>query len=73
MRARLDLQGETVNRLNFSITAVLVASVSQEPVNFDAVLTPSTLQYSISKAGKTAGKPAGKTARATPLAQFGGQ
>lgn len=52
VRARLDLQGESVNRLNFSITAVLVASVSQEPVNFDAVLTPSTLQYSISKSGK---------------------
>jgi type VI secretion system protein ImpF len=54
VRARLDAQGEFVNRLNFSITAVLVASVSQEPVNFDAVLTPSTLQYSISKAGKAA-------------------
>ncbi len=52
VRAKLDLQGDSVNRLNFSITAVLVASVSQEPVNFDAVLTPSTLQYSISKAGK---------------------
>ncbi|MFC0252268.1 type VI secretion system baseplate subunit TssE [Massilia consociata] len=52
IRARLDLRDDSVNRLNFSITAVLVASVSQEPVNFDAVLTPSTLQYSISKAGK---------------------
>jgi type VI secretion system protein ImpF len=29
-----------VNRLNFSITALLVASSSQEPVNFDAVLQP---------------------------------
>jgi type VI secretion system protein ImpF len=54
VRANLDLQGESVNRLNFSITAVLVASVSQEPVNFDAVITPSTLQYSISKAGNAA-------------------
>jgi len=52
VRASLDLQGDSVNRLNFSITAVIVASTSQEPVNFDAVLTPSTLQYSISKAGK---------------------
>ena len=60
--AKLDLQGDSVNRLNFSITAVLVASVSQEPVNFDAVLTPSTLQYSISKAGKAPGK----AARAAP-------
>jgi type VI secretion system protein ImpF len=38
-----------VNRLNFSITALLVASSSQEPVNFDAVLQRSTLQYSINK------------------------
>lgn len=64
VRASLDLRGDSVNRLNFSITAVLVASVSQEPVNFDAVLTPSTLQYSISKAGKGA--------RAA-LAHLGGQ
>ena len=61
MRASLDMRGDSVNRLNFSITAVLVASTSQEPVNFDAVLTPSTLQYSISKAGKT-GRPAGAAA-----------
>ena len=57
VRALLEMRDDSVNRLNFSITAVLVASVSQEPVNFDAVLTPSTLQYSISKAGK-ATKPA---------------
>ena len=63
VRASLEVQGDSVNRLNFSITAVLVASVSQEPVNFDAVLTPSTLQYSISKAGKAAGK----AARVAPL------
>jgi len=31
-----------------------VASASQEPVNFDAVLQPSTLQYSISKTGRAA-------------------
>jgi len=61
VRASLDLRGDFVNRLNFSITAVLVASASQEPVNFDAVLTPSTLQYSISKAGK-AGRSTGAAA-----------
>ncbi len=61
VRASLDLQGDSVNRLNFSITAVIVASTSQEPVNFDAVLTPSTLQYSISKAGKP-GRAAGAAA-----------
>jgi len=53
--ANLELGGDSVNRLNFSITAVLVASVSQEPVNFDAVLTPSTLQYSISKGARRPG------------------
>ena len=55
VKARLDVAAAgttTVNRLDFSITAVLVASVSQEPVNFDAVLQPSTLQYSIRKAGR---------------------
>jgi len=65
VRASLDLRGDSVNRLNFSISAVLVASVSQEPVNFDAVLTPSTLQYSISKASKAA--------RAASPAHTGGQ
>ena len=63
VRALLEMRDDSVNRLNFSITAVLVASVSQEPVNFDAVLTPSTLQYSISKAGKVA--------RPAPVAQIG--
>ena len=51
-KASLDLRDEMVNRLNFSITALLVASTSQEPVNFDAVLQPSSLHYSISKAGR---------------------
>ena len=43
----------------YSLSAALLperdrgsVTVSQEPVNFDAVLTPSTLQYSISKASK---------------------
>jgi type VI secretion system protein ImpF len=57
VRASLDVREGTVNRLNFSITALLVVSSSQEPVNFDAVLQPSTLHYSISKAGRAA--PAG--------------
>jgi type VI secretion system protein ImpF len=54
VRALLEMRDDSVNRLSFSITGMLVASVSQEPVNFDAVLTPSTLQYSISKASKAA-------------------
>jgi type VI secretion system protein ImpF len=50
----LDVREGTINRLSFSITGLLVASASEEPVNFDAVLQPSTLQYSISKTGRAA-------------------
>jgi type VI secretion system protein ImpF len=57
VKASLEMRQGAVNRLDFSITAVLVASASQESVNFDAVLQPSTLSYSISKAGRAA--PAG--------------
>ena len=52
VRATLEVRDQMVNRLKFSISGVLVASTSQEPVHFDAVLHPSTLQYSISKAGR---------------------
>ena len=52
VKAMLEVHEESVNRLSFSITAVLVASVSQEPVNFDAVLQPPTLQYSIKRTGR---------------------
>jgi type VI secretion system protein ImpF len=54
VKASIEMREGAVNRLNFSITALLVASSSQEPVNFDAVLQRSTLQYSISKAGRGA-------------------
>jgi type VI secretion system protein ImpF len=57
VKATLEMREGAVNRLDFSITGVLVASASQEAVNFDAVLQPSTLSYSISKAGRAA--PAG--------------
>ena len=52
VQARLELRDDAVNRLNFSITALMVVSAAHEPVNFDAVLQRSTLQYSISKAGR---------------------
>jgi len=57
VKAQLEMREGAVNRLDFSITGVLVASAAQEAVNFDAVLQPSTLSYSISKAGRAA--PAG--------------
>ena len=50
VRASLELREDSTNRLNFAITALLVVSQTQEPVNFDAVLQPSTLHYTISKA-----------------------
>jgi type VI secretion system protein ImpF len=53
VKAILEVRDDmSVNRLRFSITALLVVSTSEEPVNFDALLQPSTLQYSISKAGR---------------------
>jgi len=58
----LDVREGTINRLNFSITGLLVASASEEPVNFDAVLQPSTLQYSINKTGRASASAAAATA-----------
>jgi type VI secretion system protein ImpF len=52
VRALLEVREQAVNRLAFSISALLVASATQEPVQFDAVLHPSTLQYSNTKAGR---------------------
>jgi len=39
-----------VNRLSFVINATLHAGAGVEPVNFNAVLQPSSLNYAISKA-----------------------
>jgi type VI secretion system protein ImpF len=50
VKASLEVREDSVNRLNFAITALLVVSSSQEPVNFDAILQPSSLHYTISKA-----------------------
>ena len=54
VKASLELREDSVNRLNFAIAALMVVSTSQEPVNFDAVLQPSSLHYTISKARRTA-------------------
>lgn len=50
VRASLELREGSINRLNFAIAAMLVVGPAKEAVSFDAVLQPSTLQYSISKA-----------------------
>ena len=58
VKASLEAREGAINSLNFSISALMVVSTSQEPVNFDAQLQPSTLHYSISKA-RRAVAPAG--------------
>lgn len=54
VRAFLEVQEGAINRLNFAISALLIVHPAREPVSFDAVLQPTTLQYSISKARRTA-------------------
>ena len=54
VKASLEVREDSTNRLNFAITALMVVSTSQEPVNFDAVLQPSSLHYTISKARRPA-------------------
>jgi type VI secretion system protein ImpF len=54
VKASLEVREDAINRLNFAITALMVVSTSQEPVNFDAVLQPSSLHYTISKARRAA-------------------
>ena len=49
VRASLEMEDGSTNRLNFAIAALLVLEAAQEPVSFDAVLQPSSLQYSITK------------------------
>ena len=53
VRATLEVKEGAINRLNFAISALLVVDSAREPVSFDAVLQPSTLHYSISKARRT--------------------
>lgn len=52
VRAALEVDQNSINRLFFSITALLVLDQSKEPVSFDALLQPSTLQYSISSSNR---------------------
>ena len=46
----LELRDGSINRFNFVITAELAVASTEERVSFDAVLQPSSLQYSISRA-----------------------
>jgi len=48
--AALEADAGGVNRLHFVINATLQVAQDTEPVNFNAVLQPSSLHYAISKA-----------------------
>lgn len=48
--ASLEVREGSINCLNFAISALLVVHSAREAVNFDAVLQPSSLHYSINKA-----------------------
>ncbi len=49
VRVELELQRNAINALFFSINAVLFVNPAQEPVAFDALLQPTSLQYSVSR------------------------
>lgn len=49
VQVSLDLDRKSVNSLAFSIKAVLVVKPAREPVSFDALLQPTTLQYSVNR------------------------
>ncbi len=55
VRATLEVEESSINKLRFAISALLVVHPSSEPVSFDAVLKPSSLHYSISKARRATG------------------
>ena len=47
---KLEVNAQSTNALCFAIQALLVVHPAEEPVNFDAMLQPSTLQYSVTRA-----------------------
>jgi len=54
VQARIEQQAGSINRVNFVISGVLAVFPAFEPVNFDAVLQPSTLHYAIHHSGAQA-------------------
>jgi len=52
VQVRLQTQPGTVNRVDYSISAVLQASGAREPVSFSALLQPSSLHYSIKRGAR---------------------
>lgn len=49
VRVTLEGNGRGVGGLHFSIHALLDVQPAREPISFDAMLQPSTLQYSVSR------------------------
>lgn len=49
----LNNNQKTTGALQFSINALLILHPSREPISFDAMLQPSTLQYSVSRNRRT--------------------
>jgi type VI secretion system protein ImpF len=54
VRVLLDQGQKSTGALRFSISALLVIHPSREPINFDALLQPTTLQYSVSRSRRAA-------------------
>ncbi|HEU4620964.1 MAG TPA: type VI secretion system baseplate subunit TssE [Burkholderiaceae bacterium] len=54
VRVGLGHDANLTNRLHFTIHALLQVHPLSEPVNFDAMLTPTTQQYSVSRARRAA-------------------
>ncbi len=50
VKVDLEVNAQSTNVLCFAIKAMLVVHPAAEPVNFDAMLQPSTLQYSVTRA-----------------------
>jgi type VI secretion system protein ImpF len=50
VKVSLELKEQTSSALYFAIQALLVVHPAEEPVSFDAMLHPSTLRYSVSRA-----------------------
>lgn len=49
----LELDSRTTNRLRFTIHALLIAHPAMEPVHFDALLHPATLNYAVSRTARS--------------------
>jgi type VI secretion system protein ImpF len=54
VQAWLERENGSINRVSFAISATLTGLPMTEPVNFDAVLQPSSLHYSINRSARGA-------------------